>query len=113
MAKSSLIVVAAAVVVLAATLMWRALAGMARSGREVRALVGGLSPEAIRDAVHARMAAAGRDPSAMMRESSECGDAYRALRSLLDATEHERIAFDRGEVRARVRDLLTCLQSQP
>jgi hypothetical protein len=50
-----------------------------------------------------------RDPAVLLAERSERGDAYRALRSLLDAIERDRdIAVDaERELRRRVRDVLT------
>jgi len=44
----------------------------------------------------------GIDPHLLVREPSDRGDAYRALRSLLD----ERVGAGRGEVRRRVRDVV-------
>ena len=46
-----------------------------------------------------------------MRERSDRGDAYRALRSLLDALEHERMIVNATELQRRVRELLESLQS--
>lgn len=70
--------------------------------RDVRELVGGKSPAEIRAAVDARV-----DPR-LMHEASDRGDAYRALRSLLDAAERERdIAVDaEEEIERRLRELL-------
>ena len=51
----------------------------------------------------------GVDPSVLLKEQSDRGDAYRALRSLLDARERDRdIAADADrEIARRVRDVLT------
>ena len=52
------------------------------------------------------------DPNALAREASDRGDAYRSLRSLLDAVERDR-ALDvdvTRELEARVRDLVQSLQ---
>ena len=49
----------------------------------------------------------GVEPSALLREDSERGDAYRSLRSLLDALERDRIVAGEREVAQRVRDLVT------
>jgi len=46
------------------------------------------------------------EPSALLLESSDRGDAYRALRSLLDGMRHERIETSEAELRQRVRDLV-------
>ena len=59
--------------------------------REVRRLIGERSPAEIRDAVHTRLEERGVDPVVLMRESSDRGEAYRSLRSLLDALERDRI----------------------
>ena len=73
--------------------------------RDVRSLIGERSPAQIREAVHERL---GLDPVALLRESSDRGEAYRSLRSLLEALEHDRIQVDdaQREIRRRVRDLL-------
>lgn len=70
--------------------------------REARELVEGKSPVEIRAAIEARV-----NPR-LMSESSDRGDAYRALRSMLDAAERERdIAVDaEEEIERRVRELL-------
>lgn len=70
--------------------------------RESRELVEGKAPAEIRAAVDARVGAA------LLSEASDRGDAYRALRSLLDAAERERdIAVDaEEEIARRVRELL-------
>jgi hypothetical protein len=71
---------------------------------EVRDLVA-LGPAEIRERVEARMNVA---PSVLLAEQSDRGDAYRALRSLLDAAERERdIAEDaQREIKRRVKELL-------
>jgi len=48
----------------------------------------------------------GIEPAALLLESSDRGDAYRALRSLVDGMRHERIETSEGELRQRVRDLV-------
>jgi len=70
--------------------------------RQVRELVEGKTPAEIRAAIEARI------KPALLHESSERGDAYRALRSMLDAAERERdIAVDaEEEIERRVRELL-------
>ncbi len=70
--------------------------------REANAIVGGKTATEIRAAIDARV-----NP-ALMNEASDRGDAYRALRSMLDAAERERdIAVDgEEEIARRVRELL-------
>lgn len=70
--------------------------------KTVREIVEGRTPSEIRAAVDARV-----DPR-LIGEQSDRGDAYRALRSMLDAAERERdIAVDaEAEIARRVRELL-------
>lgn len=70
--------------------------------REVRELAGDGTPAEIRARVDERL-------RIDVREQSDRGDAYRALRSLLDAAERDRdIAIDaEGEIARRLRELLT------
>lgn len=70
--------------------------------REVRAIVDGRTAAEIREAIDARVA------PRVMTEASDRGEAYRALRSLLDAAERERdIATNAdAEIARRVRELL-------
>jgi BatD DUF11 like domain len=79
-----------------------------RARREVRALVAGRTPAAVREAVHAVLHQRGCDVNALATEASDRGDAYRAFRSLVDALDRERFGADdsRDELRRRVRDLL-------
>jgi hypothetical protein len=74
--------------------------------RIVREIVGGRSPGQIRAAVNARL---GVDPQLLFSERSDRGDAYRALRSLLEAAEKDRdIGVDaEEEVARRVTEVLT------
>lgn len=71
--------------------------------REVRQIVEGKSAAEIRSAVDARVS------PALLKEASDRGDAYRALRSMLDAAERERdIAVDaEEEIARRVRELIS------
>lgn len=73
--------------------------------RAVRDIVGDGSPAEIRARIDARLAV---PPVGLLAESSDRGDAYRALRSLLDAIEHDRdLGVDAGpELQRRVRDVL-------
>ena len=81
---------------------WRSRADRSLS-REVKRI---MRSGDIREAVDAIV-----DPNAIAREASDRGDAYRALRSLLDAVERDR-ALDvdvATELEARVRDLVQSL----
>ena len=73
--------------------------------RDVRAIAAG-TPSEVREAVDARLGTA--RAVALLDEKSERGDAYRALRSLLDALERDRDVGDHveDEVARRVRDVL-------
>jgi hypothetical protein len=75
-----------------------------RLRRDVRAIVGDGLPAGIRQRIDARV-----DAARLLTERSDRGDAYRALRSILDAAEQERdIAVHADEeITRRVRDLLT------
>lgn len=66
------------------------------------------TPSAVRDGVHAALEVRGIDPLTLLREGSDRGDAYRSLRSLLDALERDRIEVDDSsrEIRRRIRELL-------
>jgi hypothetical protein len=74
--------------------------------REVLAIVDGKSAAEIRSAVEERLGAVPQD---LLAERSDRGDAYRALRSLLDAVDKDRdLAVDCDEeVARRVREVLT------
>jgi hypothetical protein len=72
----------------------------------VRRLVRPTPPET-RAAVDEYLHLRGIEPGALIREPSDRGDAYRALRSLLDALERERVIVGDQEVARRVRDLVT------
>jgi oxygen tolerance protein BatD len=103
------IVTIALAVLLALALIGLALLRMRRSRRirnEVRGLVRATPPET-RLAVDEYLSWRGIDPAKLMREPSERGDAYRSLRSLLDALERDRIVAGEREVAQRVRDLVT------
>jgi BatD DUF11 like domain len=71
--------------------------------RAVREIVEGKSAAEIRAAVEARV------PARVLTEASDRGEAYRALRSLLDAADRERdIAVDaEEEIARRVKELLS------
>jgi hypothetical protein len=71
------------------------------------------TPAETRVAVDNWLVARGADPMLLVREQSDRGDAYRALRSLLDAAERERLTVERGEIRARVRDVVMTASGAP
>ena len=73
--------------------------------RESRGLLRPTAAET-RAAVEAWLAERGIDPLSLLREASDRGDAWRAVRSLLDALEHERVEAQPREVRRRVRELV-------
>ena len=99
-------IVAGLLVILA--MAWPRLSRARRIRRETRALVRG-TPAQTRSAVDAWLFARGVDPAAMLRETSERGDAYRALRSLLDAAERDRLVAEPDDLRGRMRDLVASL----
>ncbi|HEX8252912.1 MAG TPA: hypothetical protein VF846_07190, partial [Thermoanaerobaculia bacterium] len=70
--------------------------------RQVREIVRNATPLEIRERIEERL-------DIDVREQSDRGDAYRALRSLLDAAERDRdIAVDaEDEIARRVREVLT------
>jgi hypothetical protein len=72
----------------------------------VRRLVRPTIPET-RAAVDEYLGALGVEPATLMREPSDRGDAYRSLRSLLDALERDRVVAGEREIAERVRDLVT------
>lgn len=81
----------------------------ARMRRDVESLMRE-TPAATREAVEAALLARGIDPFMLIREASDRGDAFRAFRSLIDATEHDRILATQREIGHRVRDLLVAVQ---
>jgi hypothetical protein len=101
-----------AMAAIAGVVIWFAVWPWWRRRRAVRTELGELTadpaPAAIRDAVHVRLEQLGLNPAVLLREASERGEAYRSLRSLLDALERDRFAVARRdrEIRRRLRDLL-------
>ena len=65
------------------------------------------TPQETRAAVDEYLAGRGIDPALLIREPSDRGDAYRSLRSLLDALDRDRIPATLRDVAHRVRDLVT------
>ena len=91
----------ALLVLLSAVPLWRRLQREWRVRRQARAIVDGATPAEIRARIDERVQI---DP----REPSDRGDAWRALRSLIDAAERDRdvaVGADR-EIERRVRELL-------
>lgn len=100
--------IACAAIVLAMTaVLWRRQRALHRMAR---LLATQPSMTQIREAVDAHLAGQGLDPVALLRDGSERGDAYRALRSLLDALERDRFAADARDVERRIRDLLSAVR---
>ena len=79
-----------------------------RVNRQLRELTASGEPAQIRESLHAKLEARGVNVGELMRETSDRGDAYRAVRSLLDALERDRIEVPdvQREIRRRMRDLL-------
>jgi hypothetical protein len=99
--------IAAAILILLA-IAWPRLARARAIRRDVRVLVRE-TPAETRIAVDEWLSMRGVDPTALLREISERGDAWRALRSLLDAAERERFIAEPDDIRGRVRDLVASL----
>ena len=76
-----------------------------RARRESRALLRE-TPAETRAAIEAWLVERTIDPASLLREPSDRGDAWRAVRSLLDALEHERLEARPRELRRRVRELV-------
>ena len=96
-------------VILASVVIALAVARAQRSQRvraAVRRLIKPSAPET-RAAVDEYLGALGIEPAALIREPSDRGDAYRALRSLLDGLERDRVVAGENEIARRVRDLVT------
>lgn len=78
--------------------------------RRVRELTRGKTPLQVREAVESMLVARGVMPSALLTEPSERGDAFRALRSLVDAAE--RLDVTGREIEDRVRELVSVLSAE-
>ena len=98
----------AALILIAIAASWPRLGRARRVGRDTRELVRETAAET-RIAVDAWLMARGTDLSTLARQSSDQGDSYRALRSLLDAAGQDRLVVEPAEIRARVRDLVTAI----
>jgi hypothetical protein len=101
------IAIAAAILILLA-IAWPRIARARAIRRDTRALLRE-TPAETRVAVDEWLPARGIDPVAILRETSDRGDAYRALRSLLDGAERDRLIADPEDIRGRVRDLVASL----
>jgi hypothetical protein len=99
--------VAAAILVLL-SIAWPRIARVRAMRSATRALVRE-TPAETRAAVDEWLSARGVDLIAILRETSDRGDAYRALRSLLEAAERDRLIAEPEDVRGRVRDLVASL----
>ena len=76
-----------------------------RARREARGLIRE-TPAETRAAIEAWLVEQEVDPASLLREASDRGDAWRAVRSLLAALEHERMETSPRELRRRVRELV-------
>ncbi|HEV7573958.1 MAG TPA: BatD family protein [Thermoanaerobaculia bacterium] len=99
--------IAAAILILLA-IAWPRIARARAIRRDVRVLVRA-TPAETRIAIDEWLSTRGVDPTALLRETSERGDAWRALRSLLDSAERERLIAEPDDIRGRVRDLVASL----
>ena len=62
--------------------------------------------EIVNGGLHTFLARNKIDETALVNEISDRGDAYRALISLLDAIQRERIGAEEGDLEQRARDLV-------
>jgi hypothetical protein len=104
-------IIAAMLALIALVLMFPRFIRVWQRRRELDALIAGRSPHEVREAIDAWLLHRKLDPVMLIGERSDRGDAMRALRSLLDAMEHERLEVDAGELRARVADLIATTSS--
>jgi hypothetical protein len=95
----------AAAILLMLGITWPRIDDARRKRRETRKLLRE-TPAETRVAVDAWLVARGVDPVALLRETSDRADAYRALRSLLDGAERERLVAEQHEIRARLREFV-------
>jgi hypothetical protein len=102
-----LIAVAAAILILLA-IAWPRIARARAIRRDIHALVRD-TPAETRIAVDEWLSARGIEPIVVLRETSDRGDTYRALRSLLDAADRDRLIAEPEDVRGRVRDLVASI----
>jgi len=101
----------AALLVIALILGMPRLRRATAKNRELDLLVRHRTPAEVREAVDAWLQKKRLDPAMLVNERTDRGDAFRALRSLLDALEHERIENDPRELRARVADLIATISA--
>lgn len=100
-----LIIAVAALAFVAAVAVFR---GRKSASGRAGAIVADHTPAEVRAAVHELLTKREVDPDQLLRESSERGDAYRAVRSLTDAIETDRIDETSGRemLKERVGELL-------
>jgi oxygen tolerance protein BatD len=103
---------AIALALLAIGFVARRLRRSSRLRREVREITNRPSPAEVREAAQQMLARRGIDANAIAKESSDRGDAWRALRSLLTALEHDRaMEIDAArDLDRRVHDLIQSLR---
>jgi hypothetical protein len=95
----------AAAILLVLGITWPRIDDARRKRRETKNLLRE-TPAETRVTVDAWLVARGVDPAALLRETSDRADAYRALRSLLDGAERERLVAEQHEIRARLREFV-------
>jgi len=80
--------------------------------RQTALLIEGKTPAEIREAVDAWLLARRITPAKLLESASDAGDAFRALRSILDAAQRDHIAAAESarEIVLRTRDLIESLQ---
>jgi BatD DUF11 like domain len=95
----------AAIIIIGVAILWPRIQRARSIRRDTRVLVRD-TPVETRIAVDEWLIARGVEVAVLVREPSDRGDAYRALRSLLDAAERDRLVAEPAEIRARVREVV-------
>jgi hypothetical protein len=97
---------------LLALLVMPRLARQQRVRREARRIISTRSPAQIREQLLVLIALRGLNPAALLAEESERGEAWRAVRSILDAVERDRVqaADAEDEIELRVREFVQSLR---
>jgi hypothetical protein len=97
---------------LLALLVMPRLARQQRVRAAARRIIDGRSPAEIREQLLALISARRLDPSALLAEEGERGEAWRAVRSILDAVERDRVqaADAEDEIELRVREFVQSLR---
>ncbi len=85
-----------------------------KRSRRIRAEVRGITSGGLA-ALHAFLARRKIDETTLTNEVSDRGDAYRALRSLIDAIDHDRISPEEAaaDLEQRARDLVESVIRDP